>query len=161
MIQNIILLSFIIIIFFFISNEEKINDFISTKNFKYLLLIVIVYYVYQNYNIILLIVLILIFIFLNMKDNKYLSKLENFNFSDLKLDNFKNIINEYYNQHVPKEKFSNNKDEYDIKPYTPLKNEKEEIILNKEEKTIEPFKEEVSKLKDLYENIKNEINKLK
>ena len=161
MIQNIIFITLIIIVFFFVSNEEKLNNIISKKNIKFLLILLIIYFVYQNYNIILLIIAILIFIFLNIENNKYL----NFN----KLESFKIKALEYYKEWNIKEKFSN-KLLYEVKPYiheNKNKSNKENITNNtnninntNKKKTIEPFKEEVTKLKDLYENIKNEIKKL-
>ena len=189
MINNIILITLIIIIFFFISNDKKISDLITSKNIKYLLLLIIIYFVYQNYNIILLVILILLFIFLNIENNKYIDKYESFknlitdyinkfdkstkgnrpNKSNIKLDNVerKNI----------KEKFTNdnNIEDYDFNPFTienkdnskeDKDNSKEDKDNSKEDKhkdtnmTIEPFKEEVTKLKDLYDNIKLEIKRL-
>ena len=153
MIQNIIFITLIIIVFFFVSNEEKLNNIISKKNIKFLLILLIIYFVYQNYNIILLIIAILIFIFLNIENNKYL----NLN----KIESFKTIALEYYKKWNIKEKFSNNS-LYEVKPYTHENKNKsnKEVIINNKKKTIEPFKEEVTKLKELYENIQNEIKKL-
>lgn len=147
MIQNIIFIILIIIIFFFISNERKINDYISKKYIKYLVILLILYFIYQNYNIVLLIILILIFIFLNIDNNKYLTQVKEY------IDNFNTTKNKL------KERFSNVK--FDVKPYVPVKEEEKEDIENKKKISIEPFKEEVTKLKDLYENIKLEINRLK
>lgn len=160
MIQNIIFITFIIIIFFFVSNEQKLNDIISKKNIQFLLILLIIYFVWQKYNIILLIILILIFIFLNIENNKYLSK----------IDNVKELFFEYYKEFNKskkskiKEKFSNNenKEYYDVKPIVDDNIDKHKTIdQDNKKKTIEPFKEEVIKLKELYENIKTEIKKLK
>ena len=62
-----------------------------------------------------------------------------------------------------KEKFSNNDEEYyDVKPIVDDNIDKDKTIdQDNKKKTIEPFKEEVIKLKELYENIKTEIKKLK
>lgn len=134
------------------SNERKINDYISKKYMKYLVLLLIIYFIYQNYNIILLIILILIFIFLNIENNKHL----------IHYEKFKNIIIEYINNfdkpQTKKEKFLNK--ETFVNPF-PEKEILESNIEEKEKQNIEPFKEEVTKLKDLYENIKLEINRLK
>lgn len=175
MINNIILITLIIIIFFFISNDKKISDLITSKNIKYLLLLIIIYFVYQNYNIILLLILILLFIFLNIENNKYIDKYESFkilimdyinkfdkstkvnkhNKSNTKVNNIDNKLNNI------EEKFTNDikLEDYDFNPVT-LENI--DILKENEDKniTIEPFKEEVTKLKDLYENIKLEIKKL-
>jgi peptidoglycan hydrolase CwlO-like protein len=164
MIHNIILIILIILLFFFISNEIKINDLISKKYIKYLILLIIVYFIYQKYNFVLLAITILVIICMNIdiKDkilnNKYLTNYET----------FKNLIIDYH-----KEMFSN-KESFDFEPYTKEKNNSEhsehsqnsEIneIQNENEtnkKNIEPFKTEITKLKDLYENIKLEIKKIK
>jgi hypothetical protein len=114
-----------------------------------------------------LVIFLLIIIFLNVNiqekfiNNKYLKDYES----------FKNFIIDY-----SKEKFSNKEkdandandatdESYDIKPYIDNKeehNKEPDKELDKEENNkIEPFKTEVLKLKDLYENIKLEITKLK
>ena len=156
------------------SNEKKINELISKKYVKYLFILLIIYFIYQNYNFVILVIFLLIIIFINIDiqekfmNNKYLKNYEN----------FKNLIIEYFNDvndKRSKEKFSNNTDKidktdktykndtsYDFVPYV-----KEDININidnseeKYENKIEPFKTEVLKLKDLYENIKLEITKLK
>lgn len=151
MIQNIILIILIIILFFFISNEDKINDIFTKKYIKYLFMLIIIYFVYQNYNFTVLAIALLILVFLNVdvKDkiinNKYLVNYES----------FKNIVIDYYNN-FKKESFSNK--DYDFTPQTPDNNTEYDIEEKKIE--IEPFKDEVVKLKDLYENIKMEITKL-
>jgi len=161
MIHNIILIILIILLFFFISNEKKINDLISKKYIKYLILLIIVYFIYQKYNFVLLVITILVIILMNIdiKDkilnNKYLKNYET----------FKNLIIDYH-----KEMFSN-KDSFDFEPYVKEKNSSEDskhdkINENENEnennkKKIEPFKTEITKLKDLYENIKLEIKKIK
>lgn len=136
---NILLIVFIILLFFFMSNEKKVDEIISKKNIKFILLLLIIYFIYQNYNIGFLVILILIFIFFN---------------TDLK----EKILNNKYIRDTY-ESFSN---EYDIKPYisqednVSSEDEDKEKNINK----IEPFKNEVLKLKDLYDNIKLEIEKL-
>jgi Ca2+/Na+ antiporter len=159
MIQNIILIILIIILFFFISNEDKINDIFTRKYVKFLFMLIIIYFVYQNYNFTVLAIALLILVFLNVdiKDkiinNKYLVNYES----------FKDIIIDYYNN-FKRETFSNNKEEtaqlnnYDFIPQSISDNSDD----NENEKKIEvePFKDEVVKLKDLYENIKMEITKL-
>jgi len=173
MIQNIILIILIILLLFFMSNEKKINDLISKKYIKYLFILLIIYFIYQNYNFSLLVIFLLIIIFLNINikekfNNKYLKNYEN----------FKNLIIEYFsdeNNKKSKEKFSNNIDKSNDKShdklndksydFTPFVTEDKNININsseeKNENKIEPFKTEVLKLKDLYENIKLEITKLK
>jgi hypothetical protein len=148
MIQDIILISLIIIIFFFISNGEKINTLISKKYIKYLLVLLIIYFIYQKYNIVLLVILILIFVFLNIENNKYI----------LKFESFKNLMIDYFNNY--KETFANDDKKIDFEPYK-IEEVIEKTDVKKEKAKIEPFKEEVTKLKDLYENIKLEIKRLK
>jgi hypothetical protein len=163
MIQNIILIVLIIILSFFMSNEKKINELISKKYIKYLFILLIIYFIYQNYNLSIFVLFLLVILFLNINikekfvNNKYLKQYEN----------FKNLIVDYFNEKFTKEKFSNNNknnNSYDFLPFVTddnknnSNNNKEE---NKEQNKIEPFKTEVLKLKDLYENIKLEINKLK
>jgi hypothetical protein len=186
MIQNIIFIILLIILLFFLSNEKNIDNIISKKYVKFLFILAIIYFIYQNYNIILLVVAILIFIFLNVNvkekflNNKYLNNLEN----------FKSLINEFFennNLNKTNSKIENFSDKnYDFKPFNKIEEKnkipdklntdmpidisdilKETSILNDEfnkdldtNKNIEPFKEEVVKLKDLYENIKMEIKKL-
>ena len=189
MIQNIIFIILLIILLFFLSNEKNIDNIISKKYVKFLFILTIIYFIYQNYNIILLVVAILIFIFLNVNvkekflNNKYLNNYENF--KNLLSEFFENNNLNFNN--IKNSKIENFSDKnYDFKPFN--KNEgknkiqdklnsdipidisdilKETSILNDEfnkdintNKNIEPFKEEVVKLKDLYENIKMEIKKL-
>jgi len=134
MFQNIILIILIILLFFFLSNDEKVNDLMSKKYIKYLFILLIIYFIYQNYNLSLLLILLLIFLFYNIDfKNKILNNKYFESFKDLS-----NII---------KEKFEN----FDFE---------DDIEKDKKKVKIEPFKEEVTKLKDLYENIKMEIKKI-
>lgn len=189
MIQNVIIIILLILLLFFLSNEKNIDDIISKKYVKFIFILAIIYFVYQNYNIILLVVAILIFIFLNVDikekflNNKYLNNIDNF--KNL-INEF--INSDFLSRNKKIEKFSDqtNKD-YDFKPFNKIEEKKntnsskinngnsinildilnESSKLNDEfnkdinnSKNIEPFKEEVTKLKDLYENIKMEIKKL-
>ena len=145
MIQNIILITLFILIFFFMSNEKNVNELISKKYMKYFILLIIIYFIYQNYNLVLLLIVLLVFLFFNtdfkekLKKNKYLEKFGNLSF-------FKNII---------KEKFSNETLDINLENINDLNESKKN-----EDKKIEPFRDEVIKLKDLYENIKMQIKKL-
>ena len=150
MMQNIILITLMILLIFFLSNETKINDIINKKYIKYLFILVIIYFVKQNYNFTLLIVALLVIIFLNV-DIK--GKIEN---------------NQYF------ESFSNNiKETFDFIPYKIVSDLIPDSVPDsvsdsvsdsdtdtKKSFVIEPFKKEVSNLKELYENIKIEIKKL-
>ena len=134
MFQNIILIILIILLFFFLSNDEKVNDLMSKKYIKYLFILLIIYFIYQNYNLSLLLILLLIFLFYNIdfKDKIFNNKY---------FESFKDLSN------IIKEKFKN----FDFE---------DDIEKDKKKVKIEPFKEEVTKLKDLYENIKMEIKKI-
>jgi archaellum component FlaC len=78
-----------------------------------------------------------------MSNNKYMDYFEN----------FKGLIKEYYQDR--KNKFLNETSSGSAPVNESFSNE------NKSKNKIEPFKEEVTKLKELYENIKTEIQKLK
>jgi hypothetical protein len=151
---NILFIVFIILLFFFISNEKKIDEVISKKYVKYVLLLCIVYFIYQNYNFGILVLAILIFVLLNtnlknkVMNNKYLET----------FGQYKNFIYETFSSDIL--------DTYDVKPYKPLniKETEEEIVNVSNNSNInqtEPFKNEVLKLKDLYDNVKMEIEKLR
>jgi hypothetical protein len=130
------------------SNEKSINQLISKKYVKYLFILLIVYFVYQNYNLVILSVIFLLFFLVNTNYKT----------------NIKGKIVDYFNTLKEKvsEKFSNMDMDmdmnYDFKPF--IEEEKSTNNSNSEKK-IQPFKEEVLKIKEMYENIKLEINKLK
>ncbi len=146
MFQNIILIVLLILLFFFISNEKKINEITNKDSIKYLFLLVIIYFIYQNYNLVLLIAAILILIFFNMDfkekflNNKYLSFIK---------ENFTNNIDS-----------SNTNNENTLPLFNKLFSD--ENLNNNEKKInkIEPFKDNVTNIKDLFDNIKMEIKKL-
>ena len=150
---NILFIVFIILLFFFISNEKKIDEVISKKYVKYVLLLCIIYFIYQNYNFGILVLAILIFVLLNTNlknkviNNKYLET----------FGQYKNFIYETFSSDIL--------DTYDIKPYKAvvIKDNEEETVKINDNTNInqtEPFKNEVLKLKDLYDNVKMEIEKL-
>ena len=168
MMQNIILITLIIMLIFFLSNEEKINNLISKKYIKYLFILLIVYFIYQNYNFTIIALVIIILIFLNVdikekfENNSYLT---NFN-----IDNFKKIVLDYYklfnsevkkNKKISKELFQNNNDSYDFNPFIE-ENKNIHLVEDREEAkpNLKPFKNTISEIKELYNNIKDEINKL-
>jgi hypothetical protein len=113
------------------SNETKINDVIMRNYIKYLLPLFIIYFVYQNYNLSILVVVLLIIVFLNMNIGDKLNN--NSYFTKIK-ENFSNVYN-------------TNKLSFDLSG-------------NDEDKKTEPFKNEVLNIKELYENIRNEMNQL-
>lgn len=153
MFQNIILIVLLIILFFFISNEKKINEITNKDSIKYLFLLVIIYFIYQNYNLVLLIAAILILIFFNMDfkekflNNKYLSFIkENFIEYDLKKNKGSSLFSQVFGKENNKELFSGeNVDDNES---------------GKKSNKIEPFKDNVANIKDLFDNIKMEIKKL-
>jgi len=174
MIQNIFLILITLLLIFFVSNDENINKIISKKYMKYLFLFLIIYFIYQKYNFYLLFITIAIFIFINstIKD-----KMDNINLYESYYD-FKKTIYEFIESKTLKETFKNNKNsnkiyrennfnDFDIKPYSDEKKNEENNIQLKHDKQesqktySEPFKNNVLAIKDLYENIKNEIKKLK
>lgn len=135
---------------FFLSNEEKINDLISKKYTKFLFILLIVYFIYQNYNFTILALVLVILIFLNVNIKE---KFENNNY-------LKNIIN-YSKIFTSKELFKNNNDEdYDVKPYFEEKNNDEKENKENVKPNLEPFKNTISEIRELYNNIKEQINKL-
>jgi len=153
MFQNIILIILLILLFFFISNEKKINEITNKNSIKYLFLLVIIYFIYQNYNLVLLIAAILIVIFFNMDfkekflNNKYLSFIkENFIEYDLKKNKNSSLFNQLFSTEKNKELFSGEN----------LDDNESEKKTNK----IEPFKDNIANIKDLFDNIKMEIKKL-
>jgi len=130
MFQNIFLIILLILLFFFISNEPKINDILSKRYVKYFILLVIVYFIYENYNFILLIVSLLVVIYFNI---------------DIK----EKFVNNRFLQNI-KENFS----DFSLN----LGNDGTENTNKKQ--NIEPFKDKVIEIKNLFDNIKNEIKKI-
>ena len=173
MFEYILFVIFIIIFFFFLSDEPKINEFISKKYMNYFLLLCILYLIYQQYHIGVLLSIFLLFIYMNVDLKEKITKNEYLlSYTKIKKiiqEVFENInTNTYANTHAnthantyanTKESFTNNTVHTDV---TNTENTKELNTLKKEkiEDNIEPFKTEVLKLKDLYENIKMEIKKL-
>ncbi len=134
MFQNIILLVLVILLLFFISSDKKMNALYSKTNIKYLFLLIIIYFIYQNYNLILLIIALLIIIYFNVD---FTERFKNNKY----LEKFKDLS---IFQDI-KEKFSNfNFEDED----------------NERDIKIEPFKQKVTEIKDLFENIKNEMQKI-
>ena len=179
MYQKIIVVLLIIFLIFFISNDDKMNKYSNNKHFQYLFLIFMIFCLYNNVNVLFLIIIFLIFIYYNsnlkhkLKNNKILSNFYNGSLVETFIENF-----------------SNENDEYDVKPYVEenniqsnnlQKNEIKDDILNNDKyvnnsvnnvvkesfdtlndnkETIEPFKLSVQEIKELYDSIKLEINKL-
>lgn len=187
MYQKIIVVLLIIFLIFFISNDDKMNKYSNNKHFQYLFLIFMIFCLYNNVNVLFLIIIFLIFIYYNsnlkhkLKNNKILSNFYNGSLVETFIENFSNENDEYDVKPY----------EYDIKPYVEenniksnnlqsnnlQKNEIKENILNNDKpvnnvvkesfdtlndnkETIEPFKLSVQEIKELYDSIKLEINKL-
>ena len=161
MYQKIIVVLLIIFLIFFISNDDKMNKYSQNKNFQYLFLIFMIFCLYNNVNILFLIIIFLIFIYFNtnlkhkLKNNNIISNFYNGSLFETFIENFDDDQ-------------SNNKN-YEIKPYIQENNndEKEDISIKKESTTlndtkeiIEPFKLSIQEIRELYDNIKLEINKL-
>lgn len=173
MYENIIYIIFIIILLFFISNEEKINSFFSKKYFKILFILLIIYFVYEKYNLLYLMILLLIIMILNIdwnrfKNNKYLKN--SFVTPEYCKYAYKQFINGFTENFISD---SNNSPRTDQSPILSQFNvvdfaneiktlkKKSELLDENTPQKIEPFKENVENIKELYDNIQNEINKLK
>jgi hypothetical protein len=175
MYQKIIVVLLIILLIFFISNDDKMNKYSQNKNFQYLFLIFMIFCLYNNVNVLFLIIIFLIFIYFNtnlkhkLKNNKIISNFYNGSLFETFVENFDNG-----SDNVPD-------NAYEIEPYIQENNndEKEEVLKNQKEndsdnnsvssnnstlndkkEIIEPFKLSVKEIKELYDNIKLEINKL-
>ena len=160
MYQKIIVVLLIIFLIFFISNDDKMNKYSQNKNFQYLFLIFMIFCLYNNVNILFLIIIFLIFIYFNtnlkhkLKNNNIISNFYNGSLFETFIENFDDDQ-------------SNNKN-YEIKPYIQENNndEKDNITIKKEstlndtKEIIEPFKLSIEEIRELYDNIKLEINKL-
>ena len=160
MYQKIIVVLLIIFLIFFISNDDKMNKYSQNKNFQYLFLIFMIFCLYNNVNVLFLIIIFLIFIYFNtnlkhkLKNNNIISNFYNGSLFETFIENFDDDQ-------------SNNKN-YEIKPYIQENNndEKDNITIKKEstlndtKEIIEPFKLSIEEIRELYDNIKLEINKL-
>jgi hypothetical protein len=170
MYQKIIVVLLIIFLIFFISNDDKMNKYSQNKNFQYLFLIFMIFCLYNNVNVLFLIIIFLIFIYFNtnlkhkLKNNNIISNFYNGSLFETFIENFDDDQ-------------SNNKN-YEIKPYIQENNndeknekdKKEDITIKKEpnqsstlndtKEIIEPFKLSIQEIRELYDNIKLEINKL-
>jgi hypothetical protein len=152
MLKNIVIILLIIILLFFISNDEKVNNFISKKYFQYLFIFLIVFFIYKDMNLFVILVLVIIFVAtnlnLNLKDKmtnmaKYLDINIQENFIDKKVY----------------EKKVDEKNDFDITPCIVDKNPENDTI-PKKDNDVEPFKLKVEEIKELYQNIKEQINNL-
>ena len=167
MYQKIIVVLLIIFLIFFISNDDKMNKYSQNKNFQYLFLIFMIFCLYNNVNVLFLIIIFLIFIYFNtnlkhkIKNNNIISNFYNGSLFETFIENF--------------DDGKTNNNNYEIKPYIEENNndEKEDISIKKEsnesfsnttltdtKEIIEPFKLSIQEIRELYDNIKLEINKL-
>jgi hypothetical protein len=164
MYQKIVVVLLIIFLIFFISNDDKMNKYSQNKNFQYLFIIFMIFCLYNNVNVLFLIIIFLIFIYFNtnlkhkLKNNQIISNFYSGSLFETFIENFDD------------DQTNNN---YEIKPYVQEKeeslndDEKEDKNIKKEYKESstlndkkEPFKLNVQEIKELYDNIKLEINKL-
>jgi hypothetical protein len=180
MYQKIIVVLLIIFLLFFISNDDKMNKYSKNKNFQYLFLIFIIFCMYNNVNVLFLIIIFLIFIYFNtnlkhkIKNNNIISNFYSGSLFETFIENFDDGTNHSYeikpyieeNIFKEKEEFLNNdeKENKSIKKEFKESNESDEPLnnpsLNDNKEIIEPFKLSVKEIKDLYDSIKLEINKL-
>ena len=171
MLKNIVIILLIIILLFFISNDEKVNNFISKKYFQYLFILLIVFFIYKDMNLFVILVLIIILVAtnlnLNLKDKmtniaKYLdiNIQENFidkNSHEKKSDEKK--VDTMPNTQIEDSNKIDEKNDFDITPYVPPAND---TAPKKDDDSddVTPFKLKVEEIKELYQNIKEQINNL-
>jgi predicted membrane protein len=151
-------------LFFFISYDNETNHLNSKKYMPLLWILLLLYFVYQNFNLAIFVVLILILFFSSKKKEEW---------SQLYHQWKQKIIKS------TKEKFEN----YEIKPFVRESKEEEEMAqssIHTEEKVEEkpaelsglsvppekenktaPFQLDIHEIKELYENIKSQIQQLK
>lgn len=174
MLKNIVIILLIIILLFFISNDEKVNNFISKKYFQYLFILLIVFFIYKDMNLFVILVLVIILVAtnlnLNLKDKmtniaKYLdiNIQENFidkNGHEKKVDLMANTMpNIMPNTQIEDSNKIDEKNDFDITPYVPPAND---TVPKKDDDSddVTPFKLKVEEIKELYQNIKEQINNL-
>ena len=180
MYQKIIVVLLIIFLIFFISNDDKMNKYSQNKNFQYLFLIFMIFCLYNNVNVLFLIIIFLIFIYFNtnlkykIKNNKIISNFYTGSLFETFIENFDDGVNNnyeikpYVEENIFKEKEESlNNDEIEDKSINNKKEDNEESnessnnsTLNDNKEIIAPFKLSVKEIKDLYDSIKLEINKL-
>jgi len=180
MYQKIIVILLIIFLLFFISNDDKMNKYSQNKNFQYLFIFFMIFCLYNNVNLLFLIIIFLIFIYFNtnlkhrLKNNNIISNFYNGslfetfieNFDDDQSNNTRNNsyeIKPYIEENTFKEKEESlNNDEKEDKSIKKEYKETNEnsTTLNDNKEIIEPFKLSVKEIKELYDSIKLEINKL-
>ena len=157
MIQNIFLIVLVIILFFFISNDKKMDQIINKKYMKYLLLLLIIYFIYQNYNFGIFIAILIIFIFINTDlRNDFKKRFANNKY--LNLDEYSELAKEYFSNMNSSKEIP--KSSYEVKPFIPEEIKISSKINSEDKKDIEPFRNEVAKLKEMYDNIKMEIKNI-
>jgi hypothetical protein len=176
MYQKIIVVLLIIFLIFFISNDDKMNKYSQNKNFQYLFLIFMIFCLYNNVNVLFLIIIFLIFIYFNtnlrnkLKNNKLISNFYSGSLFETFIENFDDGTNNYEIKPYIQEENNNIKEE--SKEYIKEESKKNEYIKseskesfnnstpNDSKETIEPFKLNVEEIRELYNNIKLEINNL-
>jgi hypothetical protein len=170
MLKNIVIILLIIILLFFISNDEKVNNFISKKYFQYLFILLIVFFIYKDMNLFVILVLVIIFVAtnlnLNLKDKmtnmaKYLDINIQENFIDRK-----DCVKKVYEKKIEDNTDMNKVDEktdFNITPYIADQNPETNSTLKKDDDSdsdVRPFRLKVEEIKELYQNIKEQINNL-
>ena len=174
MYQKIIVVLLIIFLLFFISNDDKMNKYSKNKNFQYLFLIFMIFCLYNNVNVLFLIIIFLIFIYFNtnlknkLKNNNIISNFYSGSLFETFIENFddgKTNNNNYEIKPYIEEKEQSLNDDYEKN--NSIKKESKESkesfnnsTLNDNKEIIEPFKLSVQEIKELYDSIKLEINKL-
>jgi len=181
MLNKIAIVLLIIFLIFFLSNDKKMSIYTEKKNFKYLFIIFIFFCIYNDVNVLFIIIITLGFLYYNsnlyekLKHNKILgSTIEKFaneydfvpynNNDNDNNDNNDNNNNDVNNPDINKfniEKYKNSDEKInkDINEDN-IDNENNKINDNKKNNEIEPFKLSVQEIKEMYDNIKLQLEKM-
>lgn len=156
MLNKIAIVLLIIFLIFFLSNDKKMNKYTEKKNFKYLFIIFIFFCIYNDINILFVILVTLGFLYYN--SNLY-EKLKNNKILGLTIEKF---ANEY--DFVPYSKENNDDDNNhdSIENHNKKEETKIDENINNDNKkeVVEPFKLSVQEIKEMYDNIKLQLDKM-
>ena len=181
--SNIFIIFIIILFIFFTSMDDDLNKYIERKSYTFLFLVLIVAFIYQKIHLGWLLVIIFVFLYLNMdltkkigpKLKKFMNKLK----QKINQLNGEKPTKQHNNQKKTEEHFSvdgteDDVEAYEVKPY--IANQLEQVVstlpiqqatqnssqqvVNEEKPIQEPFKLNVQEIKEMYENIKNQLSEL-
>jgi hypothetical protein len=162
------------------------NKYSQNKNFQYLFLFFMIFCLYNNVNVLFLIIIFLIFIYFNtnlkhkIKNNKIITNFYNGSLFETFIENFDDGTNDNYeikpyaeekeeslnndekvessNNNIKEESSNNDKKENKSLEY--INESFNNFTVNDNKEIIEPFKLNIKEIKELYNSIKLEINKL-